>query len=132
GPLAAVEREQPRIERFEADAARGAEEPLRVESLDAVAERDRRTAPEAQRPVERLLEAAEIGRQPGDDEVDVVLAIAVEERHARERDALAVDARLAQPELPRDRELLLVVALPAPHDGREQGDALAAELAAHA
>jgi len=99
--LPAVEGEQPRVERLEAEAAAGAEEALGVEALGAVRERDRRAAAEAKRPFEGLLQAGQVRGQSGDDEVDVVLAVAVEERDAGERDATTVDACLAQAELPR-------------------------------
>jgi hypothetical protein len=57
-----------------------------------------------------------------------VLLVAVEQRHVGEREALAVDAGLAELELPRRREDLLVVALAAADDGREQRDRVAGEV----
>ena len=59
-----------------------------------------------------------------------MLAVAIEERHPLERQAPPVDARLAQAELARRGQLLLVVALAPAHHRREQRHALPAELAA--
>src|SRR5207244_3700270 len=77
GALAAVEREEARVERLEAEAAGGAEEPLGVEPLAALGQRDQRPAPEAQRALDGVVQAREIRRQGGDHQVDVVLAVAV-------------------------------------------------------
>ena len=99
GALPAVEREQPRVERREADAARGRRRGARSRAArpstdctttDAAAEAQR--ARRARRRAPRSA-GAEVA---ADDEVDVVLVVAVEQAGVGERDALAVDARLAR------------------------------------
>jgi hypothetical protein len=61
-----------------------------------------------------------------------VLLVAIEQRHVGQREALAVDARLAELQLPRRREDLLVIALAAADDRREERDRVAGEVLAQA
>src|SRR5439155_13741669 len=56
GALAAVEREEPRVERRKAGVAGGAEQPLGVQALCPARERDHGPAAQTERSVERLLE----------------------------------------------------------------------------
>src|SRR5262249_4401792 len=100
GTLAAVEGEEPRIERWKPDPARRTEQALGVEALATGALDDHRAASEAERARELVLElcsARRDGRRH--HEVDVVLAVAVEQPDARERDARAVDTGLHEAEL---------------------------------
>src|SRR5206468_10334545 len=130
-PLAAVEGEQARVEGLEAEAAARTEEPLGVEALGAVRLDDHRAAAVAEGPLHRLAERRCAGVDAGDDQVDVVLAVAVEQADLGERDAAAVDAGLAEAELAGAGEDLLVVALPPAHGRREEREPLAAQLASH-
>ena len=133
GALPAVEGEEARVEGREPEAAGRAEETLGVEALLAARLDRHRAVPEPQRSAEGVLERRrarhEIGRH---HQVDVVLAVAVEQTHAGERDAGAVDARLAQAQLARARQDLLVVALAPAHHRREQRHRVVAPLLADA
>src|SRR5205823_3271118 len=60
GALAAVEREEARVEGLEAEAAGGAEEPLGVEPFAPVGERDERAAPEPEAARERRVAAGRL------------------------------------------------------------------------
>src|SRR4030095_14174747 len=116
-----------------ADAAGGAEEALGVEPLAARRQHGGRPVPQAQRSPENLLE----GRRGGVEvarhhEVDVVLAIAIEEPEPCQRDHGPVDACLAEAQLAGALDDLLVVALPAADDRRQEREALVAQLPAHA
>src|SRR5262249_9303178 len=131
--LAAVEREQARIERRKPDAARRAEEPLRVQALLAGSLHDDRAVAESQRARQAIFQRRAARRDAGrHDQVDVVLAVAIEQADAGEHDTLAVDAGLGQPELARAGEDLLVVALAPADDGCEERDPIAAEIPANA
>src|SRR5262249_52344546 len=95
--LAAVEGEEARVERREAEAARRAEEAL-GEKPPAAPPRDRdRAGPAAERARGRGPERGARRVDGADDEVDVVLAVPIEERDLREGDVTAVDPGLAEP-----------------------------------
>src|SRR5262249_46472493 len=100
GPLAAVEGEETRVEGREAEGAARTEEPLGEKALRAVREHDHRASPVAEGTLEGFLERPCAGLDGGNDQVDVVLAVAIEEAHVGEGDPPAIDAGLAQPELP--------------------------------
>src|SRR5205823_7845632 len=130
-PLATVEGEEARVERLEPEAAARAEESLGEETLRAVRLHHHRPAAVAEGALQRFVERPRASIDGGDDEVDVVLAVSIEEPHLGERDAQSVDAGLAEPELACPRQDLLVVALPAAHDRREEHEPLGPELAPH-
>src|SRR5262249_17774146 len=92
---------------------------------------DHRPAAVAEGPFDRLVEGTRAGVHAGDDQVDVVLAVAIEQPDLGERDPPAVDAGLTQPELAGPGEDLLVVALPSGHGRRGERETLPAQLAPH-
>ena len=81
---------------------------------------------EVERHLERLRQAAldaGLHDQPIDDDVDVVVAAAIELDVLVERSELTVDARLGEAALAQRLQLLLELALAAAHDRRQHVDA---------
>src|SRR5207249_454000 len=116
----AVERDQPRVEGIEAEAARRTIEPLTVDPLDPT--NDHVTGPraQAQRAIEQLPAIVVSSAELADDDVDIVLLEAGELRRRIERNAPAVDACKAAAELPGPLEDFLVETLAAAyHRGDE-------------
>ena len=122
-----VERERARRHLGHRDAADDAGQPPR-EQLIAALERvdDDDLVGEVERDLERFREApldAGLDDQPIDDDVDGVIAAAIELDVLVERSELAVDARLGEAALAQRLQLLLELALAAADDRRQHVDA---------
>ena len=128
-PLPAVEREQPRVEVVEADVARRAEEFQAVQVL-GVPRRQGNAGPlsQPQRLLQDVLRSPPLPRahfRGANQDVDVVLPVAVQLRQRLQRHHLAVDSHLGRPVAQCLGQHVLVKSLAAAHRRRQQGDRLA-------
>ena len=130
-----VERERARRHFRNADAAHDARELARKQAIAAVERIDHHhVVGELQRHLDRLgeppLDAAP-DDQPVDDDLDVVVAAAIEGDVFLERTQLAVDARLGEAARAQRLELLLELALAAADDRRHHVDARVLRVGHH-
>ena len=135
GAVRRVEREGAGRHLGHADAAHHARQLPREEPVAAVQRVDHHhVVGQAQRHVDRLGEAAldaAAHDQAVHDDVDVVVAAAVERDVFLERSQVAVDARLGEPARAHGLQLFLELALAAADDGRHHVDARVLRVGHH-